>query len=125
MRRILAALTAVGLLVLTATSGVYAARRPTRAERQAITNALPKYVRAMPVGCIWLNIRVSTTNPRFAYVAPEIMNATPPNTQCLRYASNGYFVLKRGASGRWVIIYNGSSGPPCSLRIPRDLVRCY
>lgn len=125
MTRSLVALTAAGLLALNETAGVLAARQPTRAERQAITNALPKDVRAMPVGCIWVNIRVSTTNPRFASAAPEIMNAVPPNTQCLRYASNGYFVLRKGATGRWVIIYNGSSGPPCSLRIPRDLVRCH
>jgi hypothetical protein len=102
---------------------VSAARPPTRVERQAITNALPTYVRAMPVGCVWLNIRVSK-NPSYAYVAPEMMNAVPTNTQCRRYASNGFYILKKSTSGKWTIIFNGSVWPPCSRHIPRDLVRC-
>ena len=102
---------------------VSAARAPTRSERQAITNALPKYVRAMPVGCVWLNIRVSK-NSRYAYVASEIMNAVPPNAKCLRYASNGFFILRKRTSGKWTIVFNGSVWPPCSQHIPRDLVPC-
>jgi hypothetical protein len=99
-----------------------AARQPTHAERQAITNALPKHIRSIPVGCPSLQLRISN-NPRFAYVGLEFLNVTPPRTRCLRYASNGFFVLGKSSNG-WHVIYNGSVWPSCSRHIPRDLVRC-
>src|SRR3989442_861150 len=88
--RFLSALAMVAVAALGIAAVGVAARQPTRAERQAITNALPKDIRAMPVGCVWLNIRVSK-DPRYAYVAPEVINTTPPPTQCLPYASNGFY----------------------------------
>jgi hypothetical protein len=96
-----------------------AARKPTLKEREAITAALPAWLRRYPVGCVWLDISVSN-NGRFAKVAPAFLNATRP--PCLRYASNGIWILKRSA--KWKIIFNGSVLPQCSLHVPGDLTRC-
>ena len=118
-----ATLMALVWIALASAAAVNAARQPTAAERQAITNALPQSIRAMPVGCVWLDIRVSR-NPKYAYVAPEVLNALSPNSKCLRYASNGFFILRKQSTGKWRVIFEGSNWPPCSQRIPLDLIRC-
>jgi hypothetical protein len=118
-----ATLMTLACIALASAAAVSAARQPTRAERQAITNALPQSIRAMPVGCVWLDLRVSR-NPKYAYVAPEVLNALSPNSKCLRYASNGFFILRKQSTGTWRVIFEGSNWPPCSQRIPLDLVRC-
>ena len=46
----------------------------------------------------------------------------PSNDPCLRYAGDGFFILKK--TGGWKVVYVGSDAPACSLRIPRDLLRC-
>jgi hypothetical protein len=97
-----------------------AVRSPTLKERAAITAALPQWLRAYPVGCVWLDVSVSSMNARFAKVAPQFLNAT--RQPCGRYASNGFWILRRAT--KWRIVFNGSVWPPCSLRIPRDLTRC-
>jgi hypothetical protein len=99
-----------------------AARPPTFKEREAITAALPAFVRNTPVECLWLTIRVSSRNSRFAWVGSLYLNAIKPGSRCVRYASNGFFVLKK--SPRWRVVFQGSTDPPCSLRIPRDLTSC-
>lgn len=95
-------------------------RTPTLKERAAITAALPEWLRRYPVGCVWLDISVSSTNARFARVAPEFLNAT--QQACVRYASNGIWILRRAT--KWRIVFNGSAWPSCSLHIPHDLTRC-
>jgi hypothetical protein len=96
------------------------ARSPTTRERAAITAALPMWLRAYPVGCVWLAISISSTNPRFAKVAPQVLNTT--RQPCARYVSNGVLILWRVS--KWRVVYDGSVRPPCRLHIPRDLTRC-
>ncbi len=98
-----------------------AARPPTHTEREAITQALPAFVRNVPVECVWLDIRVSH-NPRYAYVGSEYLNATAPGSRCVRYARDGFFVLQK--TTKWKVVYSGSDRPRCALGIPRDLVGC-
>jgi hypothetical protein len=118
--RLLAVVAAAGAALSAPAAGA-AARAPTHAEREAIVRALPAGIRAIPVGCVHLNVRVSRS-PRFAYVGPEFLNARP-GSRCLRYAGNGFFVLRK--TGRaWRVVYTGSELPACSRGIPRDLVRC-
>jgi hypothetical protein len=95
-------------------------RPPTYREREAITKALPRGIRQTPVECLWLDIRVSSINPRYAEVGGLYLNAHRRGDLCLRYAHNGGLFLKKGA--RWRVIFEGTT-PPCStLHIPRDLV---
>ena len=93
---------------------------PTHQEREAIVQGLPASVRNTPVGCLNLNIRISSDS-RYGRVDLEYLNARR-GTPCLRYASNGFFLLKKGR--RWKVVYNGSDPAPCRLRVPRDLGRC-
>jgi len=96
-----------------------AAREPTRAERAAVTAALPAWLRREPVGCVWLDLSMANDG-RYALVRPVVLN---PTTQpCLRYAANGYWILRKTL--RWRIVFNGSDPPPCSLRVPHDLTPC-
>ena len=117
IRLVAATFVAASLLAIPA---AIAARPPTLGERAAITRALPLYLRNTPVECVWLVIRVSR-NPRYAKVDPVYLVASP-GSRCLRYASDGFYVLKK--SRKWRIIYSGSDPPLCSKRIPRDLVAC-
>jgi hypothetical protein len=122
--RLFVALLAV-LAVTASDSGaaVIAARAPTFKEREAIIKALPKSIRDTPVECIWLRIRVSTRDSRYADVGGAYLNWEKPGSRCLRYASNWHLFLKRGKT--WKIIFDGTSGPSCKLRIPRDLTPCF
>jgi hypothetical protein len=96
-----------------------AARQPTLSEREAITAALPASFQRYPVGCVFLSTTVSN-NGHYATVTPVFLNAL--RQPCVKYASNGYWILKK--TTRWKVVFVGSVSPPCSLRIPRDLVRC-
>jgi hypothetical protein len=111
------AATALALATVIVSASAMAARQPTLRERAAITEALPTEVQRYPIGCVYLRIAVST-NPRFAKVVPEVFY--PARESCLRYAANGWYILKK--TTRWRIIFNGSDQPSCSLRIPRDLL---
>jgi hypothetical protein len=102
-------------------SSALASRAPTLKEREAITKALPMDVRNTPVECLWLDIRVSR-NSRYARVDGAYLNTSGPNSRCVRYASNGFFILRRVV--RWRVIYIGSIEPRCSLGVPRDLTPC-
>jgi hypothetical protein len=111
---------ATGSLILVALAlavDVQAARPPSGPERAAITRALPAWFRAYPVGCVWLIIRVST-NGRYALVEEGVNN--PRRAPCVKYAFNGFWILKQQAR-QWKVIFNGSAGLPCSLGVPRDL----
>jgi len=121
MTRCALAACAAGLWLLFV-SAALAARPPTLKEREAITAALPAFVRNIPVECLWLEIRVSTRDTRYASVGGLFMNWEKPGSRCLRYTFNGGWILKR--ADRWRIVYEGSDPPPCSLKIPRDLGPC-
>jgi hypothetical protein len=95
-------------------------RPPKLGERAAITKALPASLRNVPVGCVWLNMAVSRSG-RYALVSPVYLNAL--HLPCLRYASNGDWILKKRTAG-WRIIFRGSDPPSCLLGVPRDLTRC-
>lgn len=97
----------------------------------AITSALPKWLRTMPVGCMRLDVHVSNDR-RYASVSPMLNLTERPSVSptvtasddCVAYGSNGFYILRKGASGRWAVIFNGSVPPPCSLGVPRDLSGC-
>jgi hypothetical protein len=118
MRR-LAATTALALAALALAPIAEPARAPSLKQRESITNVLPAYVRAYPAGCVWLAVRISK-DARYAIARPLYLNAT--RAPCSRYASSGYWLLKRTAG--WRIVFNGSEPPPCSLGAPRDLIAC-
>jgi hypothetical protein len=99
----------------------YAARQPTFTEREALTAALPQWIRGYPVGCVWLKMTVANAGG-YAKVTPVYLNATKANAPCAKYASNGFWILKKETG--WRLIYSGSELPSCKLYIPRDLSRC-
>jgi hypothetical protein len=115
---------AFGLLVTAAllgtafASAAAAARQPTPSEFRSVYAALPKFIRAVPRKCVRFEITVSN-NGRYAKVVPAFLNAS--KQPCLKYASNGYWILRK--TTRWKIVFNGSD-PPCSLGIPADLSKC-
>jgi uncharacterized protein YecT (DUF1311 family) len=61
------------------------ARTPTLKEREAIVEALPKRIRDTPVECLWLIIRVSSSDPAYALVDGAYMNWERPGARCLPY----------------------------------------
>ena len=68
------------------------ANQPRFEEREVLTAALPAWLRRYPVGCVWLQMTVSS-NGRYAMIGPRFLNAT--RSPCLQYASNGYWLLKK------------------------------
>jgi hypothetical protein len=96
-----------------------ASRQPTLQEREGITNALPSWFKKYPVGCIWLETIVSN-NSRYGETGPVFLNAL--HEPCLKYASNGFWILKK-VGAQWKIVFNGSDAPPCSLGIPKDIAK--
>ena len=110
---------AIATLVMLMPASALAARQPTLTEREAITAALPTAFKRYPVGCVFLRLAVSNSG-RYATVTPVVLNAL--QQPCLKYASNGYWILRK--TTRWKIVFEGSVSPPCSLKVPRDLARC-
>lgn len=113
----LAVLACLALLVVAVPA--FAGRPPSFPERESVTAALPQSLRSIPTGCVWLDVTVANAGG-YAKVAPVFLNAT--KAPCVKYASNGFFILKKQA--RWRIIYEGSELPSCTLHVPRDLSRC-
>jgi hypothetical protein len=107
------------LLILVIAAPAYAARQPSPTEREAVTAALPQWLKAYPVGCVWLKLTIANAGG-YAKVTPVFLDAT--KAPCAKYASNGYWILKKQA--RWRIIYSGSELPSCTLRVPKDLSTC-
>jgi hypothetical protein len=66
-----------------------------------------------------VDIRVSHDS-RFAFVAHEFRNPHHIPARCMKYASNGFWIVK--AAPRWRIVYEGSEPPPCSMRIPAEIL---
>jgi len=111
----------VWLLILVAGVPAFAARQPSLAEREAVTAALPHWLQSYPVGCVWLQTTIANAGG-YAKVSPVFLNASAAKAPCAKYASNGYWILKKEA--RWRVIYSGSESPSCKLHVPRDLSRC-
>ena len=111
--------TSIALLAILVPASALASRQPTFREREAITAALPAAFRSYPVGCVFLRTVVSNSG-RYATVEPVFLNAL--RQPCLKYASNGYWILRK--TTKWKVVFSGSEPPPCSLGVPRDLVRC-
>ena len=101
----------------------FGGREPTIREREEITDSYPAYVRNAPVECVWMDIRVSAQDARYALAGAQVLNWEKRGSRCLRYASNGFDVLKK-TGRKWRSIFAGSVEPPCSLGIPRDLIGC-
>src|SRR5262245_30704774 len=120
---IVAGATAAAVVAGTRTSLVGRPRNSTFKEREAITGALPKSLKRVPVGCAYLQIRASSDG-RYARVAVWWLNAS--HEPCGRYASNGPDWILRKNGSRWkVIAHTGGSSvarPRCSLGIPRYLL---
>ena len=101
-----------------------AARTPTHNERVAIVRALPAEVRAYPAGCVVFAVSVSR-NGRWAKASMDYLIPNPPpnDDPCVRYTSNGAWLLERtAAAGK--VVYEASEQPGCSLGAPRDLIPC-
>jgi hypothetical protein len=117
IRRALVALACVTIFAVAVP--VYAARQPSPTEREAVTVALPQWLKGYPVGCVWLKLTIANAGG-YAKVTPVFLDVT--KAPCAKYASNGYWILKKQA--RWRIIYSGSELPSCTLRVPKDLSTC-
>ena len=85
--------------------------------------ALGAYIRNAPVECVWLDIRISSRNASYALVGAQVLNWRQPGSRCIRYAANGFDILRK-RQGKWRFIFSGSDDPPCALRVPTDLVGC-
>jgi hypothetical protein len=96
-----------------------AARSPRLDERVAITRALPAWLRKLPVGCVRL-VTVVSRDGGYATVTPQfLVRQGAADDPCLRYAGNGYFVLRKRAA--WRVLGNRSDPPSCGWHVPRDL----
>jgi hypothetical protein len=95
-------------------------RAPTLVERTDITRTMPAFVRNLPLGCAWLQISISETNPNWALVVAEYLDepGAQENDPCVRYASKGYWILKKTV--QWKIVFHGSKPPPCTPGWPKD-----
>jgi hypothetical protein len=93
-------------------------RPPTHAEREAIVRPLATGIANTPAACLQLNIRVSRSG-EYAFVGREVLNSLP-GSRCLIYQSNGFQILRK--TERWRIVYSGSDPPPCSLKIPPEVI---
>jgi hypothetical protein len=123
MKRMRAVLVSLALFSLLNTPLALAWREPTLREREQITNWYPAQIRNAPVRCVFIVIHVSSKDARYALTYAQLLNALKPHSDCLRYAANGFVILKRHGA-KWTSIYSGSVEPPCSLKVPRDLTRC-
>ena len=121
IRRVVAG--SLALLSVAAAPVALASRAPTLREREAITNWYPARIRNAPVNCVHIAIRISSRDARYARTAVQMLNFRRPGSPCLQYASNGFYILKK-TRGTWRLVWQGSTQPRCSLRIPRDLTPC-
>jgi hypothetical protein len=92
-----------------------ARRPPSRAERSGIAKAVHAALSPAPTRCYRLRIAVSTVDRRYALAEPRWRTGGT----CLRYASNGFFVLRHPPRRRWRSVHNGSDPPVCDDRVPR------
>ena len=69
-----------------------------------------------------MEIKVSTRDSHYAWLAAQPINWRIKATGCINYAANGFYIVKK--TDRWRIIYEGSVEPSCSLHVPADLTLC-
>ena len=112
---------ALALVLAAVVTGSAAARRvPTVPERAEIRGAMALALSSAPPACYAAVVYVSTVDRRYAYAAPRWRTTAT----CLRYASDGYLILRR--TTHWRVVFNGSDAPPCTKvpkRVTQDLVR--
>src|SRR5438045_2034313 len=99
------ALRALCLLLVAAAlpAAALAARVPTESDRAALLRAFHV---AAPPDCVGYDVHVSGA---WAEVEPVFA----PAPRCVRYAGNGFALLRRGRAG-WRRAYAGSEPPPCA-----------
>ncbi len=85
----------------------------TAAERSAVIRAFGDPAAAAPC----LIVRLAASNHSYADVRFRMTSA------CQRWAFNGVNVLKRGAGGRWSVLFEGSSYHCPLARVPRSVQR--
>jgi hypothetical protein len=100
-----------------ACAGAGSKRMPTLVERAAIVAALPTDLTGEPVRCTAIDVTVSSDG-KWAQATPVYL---AQNKGCVRYEANGWFFVRRLASGHWKVVFDGSDAPPCSLHVPKDL----
>jgi hypothetical protein len=118
-----AVLSGLAFISLVAVPVALASREPGVREREEITNWYSPRIRNAPVECVSIFIRISSRNAAYALTYPQVLNALKPRSRCLKYASNGLYILRK-RQGKWRQIFLGSDHPPCSLKVPRDLTPC-
>jgi len=123
MRSIAVMVSCLAVLSVIVAPAALAWREPTVGELEQITNWYPAYIRNAPVECVHIVIHVSSRDRRYALTYPQVLNWRRPHSRCLRYAGNGFEILRK-QRGKWRSVFSGSVGPPCSLKIPRDLTQC-
>ena len=117
--KIAAGVVLAAVLVAALASTALASRLPTERERASIVRGLPLHVRKPAArACVSYLVRVSNDG-RYATAEPRARQTFA----CRAYWGNGFWLLQR-RSTEWRRIYAGSDPPPCSLRVPRDLIRC-
>ena len=105
------ALCALSLVLVLASVAAGATVAPTTAQRSAIIRAFGDPAAAG--SC--LIVRLAASNHEYGDVRPRLTQA------CQRWAFNGTNVLKRGAAGRWSVLFEGSSYHCPVPRIPRQV----
>ena len=91
-------------------------------ERSAIrqSRSLPRSVREAPIECLSIYLRMSLDH-QYAFGGIVLR----PGGHCHGNPGNGFRVFRRNpVTGAWTTVYEGSDWPPCSLRIPLELVSC-
>jgi hypothetical protein len=124
MRRSASVAARLGLvaLVLVALGGsaartALASRAPGAAERRAILAALPKNP-YLHQACLRYKVRVSSVNPKYAYVEFIFPKQLPHGCK----AFNGLSVMRHGRDGRWRQVYAGSAFW-CDGVVPERVIR--
>ena len=107
---------ALGLMLASVASAATVA--PTTAERAAIIKAFGDPAAAG--SC--LTVRLAASNHAYGEVRPRLTQT------CLRWAFNGVNVLKRGSTGHWSVLFEGSSyrcpRPGIPRQVQHDLSVC-
>jgi hypothetical protein len=104
------------VLALAIPAVAIAARRPTQAERTAITRVMT--TTDVPRSCFPLDIEVSTRNSRYAAATYRSTNA------CGIVVGNGTSILRRVGYRRWRIVETGSAFDcDADRRIPASVMR--
>ena len=111
LKRLVAAVGALSLVLVLASGAAGATVAPTAAERSAIIKAFGDPPAAGPC----LIVRLAASNHDYGDLRFRITQS------CQRWAFNGTNVLKRGSAGHWTVLFEGSSYHCPVARIPRQV----